>query len=71
MLPAGEDAEQKKHAAFVEEWLRTVEANERLRQENEELRDEIEEVNVMVELLKAQRSGRTGLLDSPRSSPPI
>ncbi|KAI0748197.1 hypothetical protein C8Q80DRAFT_1219448 [Daedaleopsis nitida] len=53
------------------EWRRVQAANERLRRENEELREEIEEVKVMLEFLKAQRSGRTGLIDSPRSSPPI
>ncbi len=53
------------------EWRRTQEANEKLRHENEELRDEIEEVKAMVEVLKEQRAGRTGLVHSPRSSPPL
>ncbi|TFK92128.1 hypothetical protein K466DRAFT_481303 [Polyporus arcularius HHB13444] len=53
------------------EWRRTQEANEKLRNENEELRDEIEEVKAMVEVLKEQRAGRTGLVHSPRSSPPL
>ena len=53
------------------EWRRTREANERLREENEELRDEIEEVKAMVEVLKEQRAGRTGLVHSPRNSPPL
>ena len=45
--------------------------NERLRNEIDDLRDENEEVKAMVEVLKQQMSGRTGLVGSPiASSPP-
>ena len=37
--------------------------NERLREENLGLRDELEEMRAMVEVLKAQLTGRTGLVD--------
>lgn len=51
------------------EWRRTLEMNENLRNENEDLLDEIEEVKAMVEVLKQQMSGRTGLVNSPSQSP--
>ncbi|KAH9946055.1 uncharacterized protein BXZ73DRAFT_86256 [Epithele typhae] len=53
------------------EWRRTLEMNEKLRNENEELHEEIQEVKAMVEVLKQQVAGRTGLVQvgSPSSSP--
>lgn len=57
--------------ALPEEWRRTLAMNERLRNEIDDLRDENEEVKAMVEVLKQQMSGRTGLVGSPiASSPP-
>lgn len=43
--------------------------NKRLRDENSVLYDENEELKAMVEMLKAQVSGRMGLVSDPRSSP--
>ena len=52
------------------DWKRTQEMNEKLRNENEERLQENEELQAMVEVLKHQISGRSGLVHSPSSSPP-
>lgn len=56
-------------AAFVAEKRKLLDANNQLTADNAVLREEIEDMTAMVELLKAQVSGRRGLVSDPRSSP--
>ena len=51
------------------EWAQQAAMNKRLREENSVLYDENEELKAMVEMLKAQVSGRMGLVSDPRASP--
>ncbi|GJE86936.1 hypothetical protein PsYK624_030190 [Phanerochaete sordida] len=51
------------------EWNQQAAMNKRLREENSVLYDENEELKAMIEMLKAQVSGRTGLVSDPRASP--
>ncbi|TFK72200.1 hypothetical protein BDN72DRAFT_792826 [Pluteus cervinus] len=55
--------------ALAEEKLDLQQKNIKLREENKELKDEVEELTAMMEVLKADRSGRRGLISEPRSSP--
>jgi cell division protein FtsB len=68
-LAASRKAGNKPVAASHGEWSRQAAANKRLREENAVLYDENEELKAMVEMLKAQVSGRLGLVSDPRSSP--
>lgn len=56
-------------ATFASEKLALQTANTRLRNENIELKDEVEEMRAMLEVLKAQHSGKRGLVSEPRASP--
>jgi DNA repair exonuclease SbcCD ATPase subunit len=55
-------------AAFVAEKTSLAKANDKLREENADLMDEVEEMRAMLEMLKAQVSGKRGLV-SARASP--
>jgi phage shock protein A len=55
-------------AAFVGEKTSLATANDKLREENADLMDEVEEMRAMLEMLKAQISGKRGLV-SARASP--
>ncbi|KAJ7694239.1 hypothetical protein B0H17DRAFT_981160 [Mycena rosella] len=56
-------------AAFVAEKKALLDAKQQLADDNANLREEIEDMSAMVELLKAQVSGRKGLVADPRASP--
>ncbi|KAI0703639.1 Hamartin protein-domain-containing protein [Cytidiella melzeri] len=56
-------------APYRGEMQRLAGINHQLRESNSELREEMVEVKAMVELLKAQISGRQGVVADPRSSP--
>lgn len=52
----------------MEEKASLAKANDELREENADLMDEVEEMRAMLEMLKAQVSGKRGLI-SARASP--
>jgi len=56
-------------AAFVAEKKVLLDTVAQMREENINLREENEDMTAMVEVLKAQVSGRKGLVSDPRSSP--
>lgn len=55
--------------AFSEEKAGLQHTIKELRAANTELKDDIEELTAMVEVLKAEHSGKRGLISEPRSSP--
>ncbi|EKM55596.1 uncharacterized protein PHACADRAFT_121237 [Phanerochaete carnosa HHB-10118-sp] len=62
-------ASKSSSPAAHSEWTQQAATNKRLRDENSVLYDENEELKAMIEMLKAQVSGRTGLVSDPRASP--
>jgi len=58
---------EKEIAAYAEERGVLAATNNKLREENLVLKDEVEELKAMVELLKAEHTGRRGLVSEPKS----
>ncbi|KAJ7774703.1 hypothetical protein B0H16DRAFT_1659841 [Mycena metata] len=56
-------------AAFVVEKKKMLEVNAQLTEQNTNLREELEDTCAMLELLRAEVSGKKGLVSDPRASP--
>ncbi|KAI0310892.1 hypothetical protein OF83DRAFT_1226103 [Amylostereum chailletii] len=66
---ARRDSESGGRAAAVAETSRLTRDYARLREENNDLKDQVDDLTAMLEVLRAQVDGRTGLLVDPSRSP--